>query len=97
MSISNSAPILRSIVDRAVRLTEEQRDAAAALKDVMTEAKSKGYDVKALRTVIKHAMETPEQRESRETTEAIIAAMKADLGAFGDTDLGKAAIASALG
>lgn len=47
-----AADRLRSIVDRIERLAEERKALTADIKDIYTEAKSAGFDVKALRMLI---------------------------------------------
>lgn len=47
-----AADELRSFVERAEHLEQEKRDVADQLKEVMAEAKSRGYDTKVLRKVI---------------------------------------------
>ena len=47
-----SADKLRSFVGRIERLHEERQAIASDISDVFTEAKSDGFDVKALRKVI---------------------------------------------
>ena len=49
---SVTADELRQIVERFERLEAEKQDAAEAQKEVMSEAKGRGYDVKILRAVI---------------------------------------------
>ncbi|WP_439150858.1 DUF2312 domain-containing protein [Sulfitobacter sp.] len=43
---------LRQFVERYERLESEKKDAAEAQKEVMSEAKGRGYDTKVLRIVI---------------------------------------------
>jgi uncharacterized protein (UPF0335 family) len=43
---------LRQFVERFERLDEEKKAVAAQQKDVLAEAKARGYDVKALRRII---------------------------------------------
>jgi uncharacterized protein (UPF0335 family) len=50
---SNSNAQLKSIVERIERLTEEKDAIASDISDVFTESKGNGYDVKALRTIIR--------------------------------------------
>lgn len=45
-------PKLKSIVDRIERLEEEQRGIGSDKRDIFTEAKSAGYNAKALRRLI---------------------------------------------
>lgn len=47
-----TAEELRSFVERCERLEAEKRDIADQLKEVMAEAKARGYDTKVLRKVI---------------------------------------------
>lgn len=48
-----AADRLRSIVDRIERLDEERKALGADIKDIYAEAKSAGFDVKALRAMIR--------------------------------------------
>lgn len=47
-----AADELRLLIERAERLEEEKKGLADDLKDVMAEAKSRGYDVKAIRKIL---------------------------------------------
>jgi uncharacterized protein (UPF0335 family) len=47
-----AADELRLLIERAERLEEEKKGIADDIKDVMAEAKSRGYDVKAIRKII---------------------------------------------
>ena len=62
---------LKSIVERIERLEEEKKTIADDVRDVYAEAKGNGFDVKALRTIIRirkqDANERAEQREILET------------------------------
>ncbi|MBO6827135.1 MAG: DUF2312 domain-containing protein [Sneathiella sp.] len=48
-----AADQLRSIVERIERLEEDKKAIAEDIKEVVAEARSNGYDVKALRTILK--------------------------------------------
>jgi len=48
-----AADRLRSLVERIERLEEERRALAADIRDVYTEAKSAGFDVKVIRQLIR--------------------------------------------
>lgn len=48
-----AADRLRSIVERIERLEEEKKALSGDIKDIFTEAKSAGFDVKVLRQVIR--------------------------------------------
>jgi len=43
---------LRLLIERAERLEEEKKGIADDIKDVMSEAKSRGYDAKAIRKIL---------------------------------------------
>lgn len=47
-----AAAELRSFVERYERLDSEKKDIADQMKEVMAEAKGRGYDTKALRKII---------------------------------------------
>lgn len=44
---------LRQIIERVERLEEEKAAIQGDIKDVMSEAKGRGYDTKAIRTIIR--------------------------------------------
>lgn len=52
MSEVVAADELRLLIERAERLDEEKRGIADDIKDVMSEAKSRGYDTKAIRKIM---------------------------------------------
>lgn len=47
-----AADELRLLIERAERLEEEKKGIAEDIKDVFAEAKSRGYDPKAIRAVL---------------------------------------------
>lgn len=47
-----AADELRLLIERAERLEEEKKGIADDLKDVMAEAKGRGYDPKAIRRIL---------------------------------------------
>lgn len=47
-----AADELRLLIERAERLEEEKKGIAEDIKDVMAEAKSRGYDPKAIRKIL---------------------------------------------
>jgi uncharacterized protein (UPF0335 family) len=57
---------LRSIVDRIERLEEERKALASDIKDIFSEAKSAGFDVKAVRQVIRMRKWEPAELEAHE-------------------------------
>ncbi len=58
---------LRSIVDRIERLEEERKALSSDIKDIYSEAKSAGFDVKVLRQLIRIRKQEPAQVEEQET------------------------------
>lgn len=80
---------LKAMVERIERLTEEKKAISDDIRDVYAEAKGTGFDVKALRQVIK--MRTWDRAKLAEH-EAIVDAYRHALGMLADTPLGQAAI-----
>ncbi len=62
----NSKEQLRSIVERVERLAEEIKGLRDDQKDIFAEAKGNGWDVKALRQIIRIRAEDPQKRAERE-------------------------------
>lgn len=60
---------LRLVIERIERLEEEKKEVADQIKDVFAEAKSMGYDVKALRQVVRIRKQ---DRQEREEAEAVL-------------------------
>lgn len=60
---------LRLTVERIERLEEEKKEVAEQIKEVYGEAKSLGYDTKALRSVVRLRKQ---DRETRQEQEAIL-------------------------
>lgn len=58
---------LRSIIERIERLEEEKATIAADVRDVYAEAKGNGYDVKALRTIVRLRKQDANERAEAET------------------------------
>ena len=58
---------LRMIVSKIERLEEEKAQIAADIKEVYNEAKSMGYEVKALRKVVSLRKQDRQKREAEET------------------------------
>ena len=57
---------LRQTVERIERLEEEKKEVAEQIKDVYSEAKAFGFDVKALRQVIRLRKQDKAEREEQE-------------------------------
>jgi len=58
---------LRSILERIERLTEERQAYADDIKDVYAEAKGTGFDVTAIRTLIRLRKMDEDERQERES------------------------------
>lgn len=58
---------LKAIVERIERLEEEKKTISDDIKDVYAEAKSSGFDLKALRTIIRMRKQDPNDRQESET------------------------------
>ena len=60
-----AADRLRSLIERIEHLEEEKKDLQSDIRDIFAEAKSAGFDVKAMRAVLKlrkmNAMDRDEQ------------------------------------
>lgn len=62
-----AADRLRSIVERIERLEEERKALGSDIKDIYSEAKSAGFDVKVLRALISLRKKEPAEVEELET------------------------------
>lgn len=60
---------LKQVIDKIERLEDEKREVADQIKDVYSEAKSMGYDTKALRGVVRYRKQ---DRQEREEAQAIL-------------------------
>ena len=58
---------LKAIVERIERLEEEKKTISDDIRDVYAEAKGNGYDVKALRTIVRMRKQDPNERAEAET------------------------------
>jgi uncharacterized protein (UPF0335 family) len=67
---------LRSFVQRIERLEEDKAGIAGDIRDVYSEAKGEGFDVKVLRKIISLRRKDPQQRrEEDELLELYLAAL----------------------
>lgn len=58
---------LRSIIERIERLEEDKNEIAKDIRDVYAESKGNGYDVKALRTIVRMRKQDADERVEQET------------------------------
>ena len=63
---SVSADQLRAYIERIERLEQEKRELAEDVKEVYGEAKGTGFDVAAIRAIIRRRKEDVEKRKERE-------------------------------
>lgn len=80
---------LKSTIERIERLEEEKKAIADDIRDVYAEAKSNGFDVKALRAIVRLRKQDSDQRREHE---AILETYMHALGMLADTPLGQAAV-----
>ena len=57
---------LRSLIERIEQLEEEKRALQSDIRDIFAEAKSAGFDVKAMRTVLKLRKMNAADRDEQE-------------------------------
>lgn len=57
---------LKSIIERVERLEEDKKVISDDIKDVYGEAKGNGFDVKALRAIVRYRKEDAQDRAERE-------------------------------
>lgn len=72
-----AADELRLLIERAERLEEEKKGIAEDIKDVFSEAKSRGYDAKAIRKIIAI------RKRKRDDVEAEAAILETYMNALG--------------
>ena len=58
---------LKSIIERIERLEEEKKAISDDIRDVYAESKGNGYDVKALRMIVRMRKQDPDERQEQET------------------------------
>ena len=57
---------LRQFIERIERLEEEKAALQDDIKDVMAELKGRGYDVKAVRAILRLRKQDPDERQEAE-------------------------------
>ena len=62
-----AADELRLLIERAERLEEEKKGIADDIKDVMAEAKGRGYDAKAIRRIMQIRKKKREEYQEEES------------------------------
>ena len=84
---------IKAIVERIERLEEEKAGIASDIRDVYAEAKGNGFDVKALRTIVRMRKQDANERAEQET---IVETYMQALGMLSDLPLGQSAIERAV-
>lgn len=74
---TNTGDELRLLIERVERLEEEKKGIADDIRDVMAEAKARGFDTKAIRTILKIRKK---KKEEYQEEEAILETYMAALG-----------------
>lgn len=85
---------IKGLIERIERLEEEKKALSDDIRDIYAEAKGNGYDVKALRAIVRLRKQDEAKRREHE---AILETYMAALGMLADTPLGEAALARATG
>ena len=62
-----AADRLRSLIERIERLEEERKALGSDIKDIFSEAKSAGFDVKVIRQLIRIRKQEPAEVEEQES------------------------------
>lgn len=86
---NNSNAQLKSIVERIERLEEQKAETQSDIKDVYAEAKSNGFDAKALRVIVRRRKQDAEKLKEHEQ---IVETYMLNLGMLADLPLGQSAI-----
>jgi uncharacterized protein (UPF0335 family) len=58
---------LKAIIERIERLEEEKKTISDDIRDVYAESKGNGFDVKALRAIVRLRKQDPDERQEQET------------------------------
>jgi uncharacterized protein (UPF0335 family) len=80
---------LNDIIGRIEAIEAERTELASDVKDLLAEAKAQGFDVRAIRTIVRLRRQDQEKRTALQAT---IDEYMAALGGLADLPLGKAAM-----
>lgn len=84
-----AADELRQFIERLERLEEEKAGILGDIREVFAEAKGRGFDTKAMRTILRIRKQDHSERQEQE---AILELYMQALGMLADTPLGRAAV-----
>jgi uncharacterized protein (UPF0335 family) len=87
--MNHTAGQIKSIVERIERMEDEKDFISQDIKEIYAEARGNGFDVKALREIIRIRKRDAEERAEHE---AIVEIYMQALGMLADTPLGQAAV-----
>lgn len=88
---------LRQFVEQIERLEEEKKQTASDIRDKYLEAKAVGFDVKALRQVVRLRKKTKDERQEEETVLEVYMHALGMLGDLAETPLGQAYLGAQFG
>jgi uncharacterized protein (UPF0335 family) len=67
---------LKAVIERIERLEEEKKATSDDIREVYAEAKGNGFDIKALRSIVRlRKLDTDERREQQEVLETYMHAL----------------------
>jgi len=76
---------LKALVERIEKLEEDKKAIGEDIREVYTEAKGNGYDIAALRSIVRLRRKTPEERaEEQAVLDVYLQALDMQLPLFGD-------------
>jgi len=87
----NSKEQLKSIIERIIARETDKQEASDDIKDILSEAKSNGYDAAAIRAIVKEKLADDAKRRKQSELAETIETYRAALGDFLTSPLGKAA------
>lgn len=90
--MTNLDAALKAYVERIESVETQIEEYTQDRKDIYTEAKSNGYDVAALKAVVKERARDEKKKTEAERRGEMIALYKLRLGMLSDLPLGQAAI-----
>lgn len=83
---------LRQFIEQIERLEEEKKQIASDIRDKCLEAKAVGFDVKAMRQIIKMRKKSKSERDEEESILDVYMHALGMLGELADTPLGEASL-----
>ena len=89
MQVGQARVDVEGIIERIERLEEEKKTIGDDIRDVYAEAKGNGYDVKALRAIIRRRKQAADELAAHEQ---MVETYMVALGMLADTPLGGAAL-----